>query len=111
MRHCINKAFDILVRIIVYSGQWVEYIMNVQQDVCTLQMQPTKSWHVDLGYESVETDKNDVTLLLSWIYYHLSAVLDELPPRMQTFCTLYDRHTCSMCMRRQHYLCNILRIH
>lgn len=31
----------------------------------------------------VETDKNYVTLLLSWIYYYLSSVLDVMGRRLQ----------------------------
>lgn len=44
------------------------------------------------------------TLLLSWIYYYLISYCVGCSAagvfkKMQTLCTLYLRHTCSMCMR------------
>lgn len=40
----------------------------------------------------VETDKNYVTLLLSWIYYYLSTVLDVVYNMMLRLYTPYEIH-------------------
>lgn len=63
----------------------------------------------------VETDKYNVPLLLSWIFYHVSTVLDvvrlgsSIRSRRYAFCIKGTRVRCA-CEVRQHYLCKIMRI-
>lgn len=52
----------------------------------------------------VKTDGNDIMLLLSWIYCHISTVLDVGSLGLQntcmhTLCIPYERQTCSICMQ------------
>lgn len=60
---------------------------------------------ISMDFRGKSFCRNDVTFLLSWIYNQLSHVLDVLPHgwlnNMQVLCTLYERHTCWMCMRSE----------
>ena len=64
---------------------------------------------------TVGTNGNDVTLLFSWIYYHLLTVLDVVPPgfskrrRRYSLCMNDTRVRCE-CVVRQHCMCKIIKI-
>lgn len=53
-------------------------------------------------------------MLLSWIYYYIFTMLNVVRPgstlyMMQTLCTLYKQHTCSM--RMQSKAVHVLSLH
>lgn len=60
------------------------------------------AWILETKHVFQKPMKTMLRLLLSWIYYHFSTVLDVVPPvfkKMQTLCIQYERHTCLMYMR------------